>query len=63
MAEFAERVVVDVPNKTVLINGVEFPWLIQEDGIEVRNLIARDSFASITIEIPAGSIEVIPDVS
>ena len=54
------RIVLDMAQRKLFIDGSEFPWYVSEDGIEVHDLMASNELPSITLRILADSIEVIP---
>jgi hypothetical protein len=58
--ELAGRIVIDTANQTLTIDGVEFPWYIAAGGVQANHLGARDFIPSVTVEILATSVEVIP---
>ncbi|QBG78401.1 hypothetical protein PBI_WALRUS_10 [Gordonia phage Walrus] len=60
MPEIAKKITIDRKHCKVFVDGVEFPWLIEERGPEVENVGAKDDFPIVTIPVVAVDVEVIP---
>ena len=60
MAEIAKKITIDRKHCKVFVDGVEFPWLIQERGPEVENVSTKDDFPIVMIPVLATDVEVIP---
>jgi hypothetical protein len=61
MPDFPNLVTVDLHSKKLLINGVEFPWYITEEGPRIDGLMAPNTLKSVTLTIYTKDIEVIPE--
>jgi hypothetical protein len=60
MPKLPDKVTVDLRTNQVFIDGVEFPWFITEDGVDIMDLGSRNSLAHIIIPILSETVEVIP---
>jgi hypothetical protein len=58
MPELAKRVVLDLKRRKLLIDGQEFPWLINEDGVTVNNLGPSPDLPSVTLTFFPKDVEV-----
>jgi hypothetical protein len=60
MTELAKKITVDMQNKKLLINDVEFPWFVTEEGFDVEGLLANNEIPTVGFRIFAETVEVIP---
>lgn len=56
----APHVVIDRRERKLYLDGVEFPYLIDERGPEVENIADPNSFPIVTIPVIASDVRVIP---
>lgn len=61
MPALAQKVTVDLKQKKLFINGVEFPWYISEDGVDITGLAANNELAMVSFTMLAVDVEVIPE--
>lgn len=53
-------VTIDRRNQKLYCDGVEFPWLIEERGLEVERIASVDEYPVVLVPILAADVEVIP---
>jgi hypothetical protein len=58
MPELAKRVVLDLKQRKLFIDGTQFPWLIVEDGVHIEAGV--DELCKATVTFFADAVEVIP---
>ncbi|OCH81000.1 hypothetical protein [Gordonia sp. UCD-TK1] len=56
----APHVVIDRRDQKLYLDGVEFPYLIDERGPEVENIADANSFPIVLIPVIASDVRVIP---
>lgn len=56
----APKITIDRQNHKLYCDGVEFPWVIEERGIEVENLTRHDCLPVVLIPIIATDVSVMP---
>lgn len=61
MPALAQKVTVDLKQKKLFINGVEFPWYISEGGVDIAGLAASDELAMVSLTLLAADVEVISE--
>lgn len=61
MAELAGKVVLDLQQKKLFINGDEFPWAISDEGVSVSGMGRRDELPAVSLTFFAEDIEVVPE--
>lgn len=59
MAVLANKITIDPENRKVLIDGAEFPWHLDEDGVSIRDLGGKTSIARVSLTVMAGTLEVL----
>jgi hypothetical protein len=59
MPELAKLVTVDLKQRKVFVDGVEFPWVIEANGVEVSGL-GGDEIRTVTLTIPSEDLQVVP---
>lgn len=60
MPELAKKVTVDRARQKLFIDGVEFPYFITEEGVQVHDVATKDVIPTVTVTFFADDIEVIP---
>ncbi|QFG08071.1 hypothetical protein SEA_PCORAL7_10 [Gordonia phage PCoral7] len=60
MPEIAKKITIDRKLKKVFVDGVEFPWLIEQRGPEVENIATEDDVPIVLLPVLATDVEVIP---
>lgn len=60
MTELANRVTLDRANHRVLINGVEFPYYLAEDGPQVENPDSNSAMPVVYLPVIAEDVEILP---
>jgi hypothetical protein len=58
----AKKITVDLHAKRLYVDGVEFPWHVSADDIEITGL-GPDSMPTVRLSILAETVEVIPKLS
>ncbi|UGT65310.1 hypothetical protein LTT66_18240 [Nocardia gipuzkoensis] len=58
MPDLANLVTMDPKRRKLLIDGREFPWLINEDGVTLNNLPPSSKLASVTLTFFPRDVEV-----
>lgn len=61
MPTLPEKITVDLRAKRLLVDGVEFPWYISEDGVTLTSLGDRNAAPVVRIGLLAETVEVIPE--
>lgn len=61
MPALAQKVTVDLKQKKLFIDGVEFPWYISEDGVDITGMAANNELPMVSFTILAADVEVIPE--
>lgn len=56
----APKITIDRKNHKLYCDGVEFPWVIEERGIEVENLTRHDRLPVVLIPVIASDVSVMP---
>jgi hypothetical protein len=59
MPEIANLVTLDPNQRKLLIDGLEFPWLISEDGLTINNLPPTPKLPSVTVTFFPNDVEVV----
>lgn len=60
MPELAKKITIDMQNKKLLINDVEFPWFVTEEGFDVEGLLGNNEIPTVSFRVFADTVEVIP---
>ncbi|UVF60284.1 hypothetical protein SEA_MURP_10 [Gordonia phage Murp] len=60
MPEVPNKITIDRNQSKLFIDGVEFPWMIAEQGPDVDDIANRNAMPIVTIPIIASDVEVIP---
>ena len=60
MPEIARKVVVDLAQKKLFINGDEFPWAISEGGVSLTALGSKNELQGVSFTMFADDVEVLP---
>ncbi|ATN90822.1 hypothetical protein SEA_LYSIDIOUS_10 [Gordonia phage Lysidious] len=60
MPKVPNRVTIDRKQRKVFVDGVEFPWMIAEQGPDVDDIANPHAIPTVTIPIIAADVEVIP---
>lgn len=58
MPTLAKKITVDLKDQKFYIDGVEFPWFISEEGVDVSGL--GTTLERATFTVLADTVEVIP---
>ncbi|MGY2019385.1 hypothetical protein [Nocardia gipuzkoensis] len=58
MPEFPELVTLDLARKRLYVDGVQFPWIINEDGLTINNLFTSARVPSVTVTFFPKDVEV-----
>lgn len=58
MPELAQLVTIDLAKKGMSVDGVRFPWYINEDGPIVNNLLTPGAMRSVTLTFFPKDVEV-----
>ena len=61
MPELAKKITLDQGAKRLYVDGVEFPWFISADGVNVTGLGTKQEIPMVHLAIPAVTVEVIPE--
>ena len=62
MPEFAKKITIDQGAKRLYVDGVEFPWHVSANGVEVTGLASRTEIPMVHLAIIAETVEVIPEI-
>ncbi|QCG77593.1 hypothetical protein HOV42_gp10 [Gordonia phage Fairfaxidum] len=60
MPEIAKKITIDRKLKKVFVDGVEFPWLIEQRGPDVEDIANPEAIPVVLIPVLADDVEVIP---
>lgn len=60
MPTLAKKITVDLKDQKFYIDGVEFPWFISEEGVDVSGLGTTLEIPRATFTVLADTVEVIP---
>jgi len=60
MPELAKKITIDMQKKKLLINNVEFPWYVTEDGFDVEDILNGNELPTVSFRVLAETLEVIP---
>ncbi|MGW4718858.1 hypothetical protein [Nocardia sp. NPDC004260] len=60
MPELPKLVTLDLAQKKLFIDGVEFPWHISAEGPRLNALMTPDDLRSVTLTFYTEDVEVIP---
>lgn len=65
MPELAKNITINLAEKKIYIDGVEFPWLVAEDGPTIDHLptASNGNLGRVSFPIFADHIEVIPEAT
>lgn len=55
-----KKAVLDLNAERLFIDGVEFPWYITEDGVDVASLLDSNAIPTLSFTMFAETIEVMP---
>lgn len=61
MPDIAQKATLDLKEKKLFVDGVEFPWLISEEGPKLNNLAADATMRSVTLTFFVDDVEVLPE--
>jgi len=61
MPDLAKLVTLDLSQKKLYIDGVEFPWLISQEGPTFNALADPGDVRRVTVTILADDVQVIPE--
>lgn len=61
MPDLAKLVVLDLARKKLFVDGVEFPWLISQEGPIFSALADPDDLRSVTLTFFTEDVRVIPE--
>lgn len=63
MSSLAQKITVDLKQRKLSINGIEFPWYISEDGVNIIGLASKNELAMVSLTLLATDVEVIAEDS
>lgn len=61
MQKFAGKTVLDLKQRKLFVDGVEFPWVLSEEGPSFNSLGSANDVRSVTLTFFTEDVEVIPE--
>lgn len=60
MPEIPKKITIDRKQMKVFVDGVEFPWVITEEGPQVQDVASKTTIPTVALSIFAEDVEIVP---